>query len=991
MSVRQRAREKKSHSLTMYRSQRERIPDLLESPNSRRDLRNARLSNDQPRRYEPGASKYDRLSPHPRRRLTNNLRLEQQYQNFQEHSSSDEGLSRNKSKSTSSIDTQSVNNILDEYEDLDYRKFSDLSDIEVNDVEVTNFDEMMDMQKRQVAERQNSRMFRSQNEISLRDQQHQAVTSPIKISRQTQVQQRSRDRQKSGERRRNRSPSDERLKSYFTPIPNNAEVRSSIRSAKSPPEVVLRKGEVQKRVDEWLSQTRSQNCAGFSKESRGLTRSNSSAEQKSHRRLRQQELRSRRSQLNGSSSYDDLTREGLKIQNAKTTDNVKVSIGVNTSRGTYKQYLALKNKARLQKQQQEITNQESARANSVLRSREASPSTARLNYHARTDTSNQSFRSSSSRREEAQEFEQQQHQQQQPWSDEAAPAIKVRGKNARVRHQMENRISSLVKARNEAITAPEASSTTATTTTTAVIRRSSFKRESTRSASRSGYVSTSSSKDKEAVATPQTNQNEAVTEAARNIEHDRCSSRAAESNPPTESSSDLSQEIYGSVSARVRAFQGRSEHRMPKSRSLQGSNILIETRNKSPMSPTRRDGQHYKEGDRNQSTFKPNAATINQQNDQTFVRRDREVDTATKYVEKIYETTLQPQVIHADNLESVFKPGQTNFVYGDTTLKDTTSQTVLKADIDSGTQKICTHSKDSDRKLPDSGFNHCLKLLQRSPSFRLKRSRVIRRENERENHIPLTTNEQTNVQQELNCQPQTMKSFGSGSSPFVPVHTSKTENSSEQLVVQEKLDPNSYEARSTLKLNNANAVNNIIENHKNRRQNSFVRENSFIKENSSVPRQAITTSIDGSKSDNTPSSTNSINLSEPTHGTKEKSEDGAVINEVLVKNLQFKQDLPAKVTPAPPPRSIIEPPKKPESALIVELMPLYNRPPLNYNSVLDDNYANLRARKQQDSEKIYFTKEELERKKLMDLLRKGEFNLVKSVSPLCPRLLKFII
>ncbi|XP_016837817.1 uncharacterized protein LOC100677826 isoform X2 [Nasonia vitripennis] len=702
-----------------------------------------------PRRAGQPQDRYERLSPHPRRRLTNHARLQQQYRNFQGHSSSDECLARNKSKSTSSIDTQSVNNILDEFEELDYRRSSDLSDIELGCLELANFQQMMDYQRRQHSSRS-----------SCAGPQRQLA--PTKVSRQTQVRQRSRDRQ---------APPAEGSEGLAGPFqPQNPEVRSSLSSAKSPPELLLRKGEVQKRVDEWLSQTRSQNCAGFAKDARpGLTRSNSSAEAKSYRRLRQQEARSRRSQLNGSSSYDDLTAcEGLQA---------KPSVGANTSRGTYKQYLALKGKARLQKQQ----------SNAVLRSREASPS-----------------------------------QRPEPLPPEQAARS---SKSARARHQMENRISSLIKARNEMAGGE-----------VALTRQASFKRESTRSKS----------------------------------------SRQAE--PATESGSELRQEHCGPVSARVRAFQGRAEQRAPKSRSLQGSNVLIETRSKSPMSPSRSDGFHPSKGhDRGQSSFKPNA----------------EPDSPARRVEKIYETTLQPEVIHADDLESVFRPGRTNFVYGEACSREA--------------------GRDEAVRPPESGLNHCLKLLQRSPSFRLKR-------------------------REDSCAAKPPSPEQPRQAGFETFH----ERSKESVESADKSDATSYESRSTLKLN-------LIESERIRR-----------KEHENPP----------AKPDSTPSSTSN----EPAYSAireRAPSENGAVVNEVLVKNLQFKQDLP----PAPPPRAC--PPDAAESRR--EPSPIVK--PLNYNSVLNDDYEKVHARQHQqgqlDGGKIYVTKEEMERKKLMDLLRKGQFELAK--------------
>lgn len=946
-----------------------------------------RISNDYLRRYENAMMKYEKLSPHPRRRLTNHARLEQQYHNFHGHSSSEECLTRSKSKSTSSIDTQSVNNILDEFEDLNYRRSSDLSDIDVDCIGVNNYEEIMDWQKRQVTEKQNSRMLRTQNHTASREHHHPA--SPTKVSRQTQVQQRSRDRrvEKSSEKKF-LSPPDEssrnERKNFISPFQNrerNDEVRASIRSAKTPPEVLLRKGEVQKRVDEWLNQTRSQNCAGFIKESKGLTRSNSSAEQKSYRRLRQQELRSRRCQLNVSSSYDDLSHEGLKLACKKTTENPKVSVGVNTSRGTYKQYLALKNKARLQKQQ-ESANQENVKTSVVYRSREASPST-RTHHYVRGDVVNLSFRSSPSKRhelgEQGQQPQQLQHQYQ--WTGEAAPPINARVKTARARHQMENRISSLVKARNEMSTT---SAVTSGTPAAAVNRRASFKCETARSSSQPTSTNASPSKGSEEsvpALVSRANQDQVLgaLPTARSSEQDS-GIKIVESNPPTESSSDLSQEHYGSVSARVRAFQGKSEHRMPKSRSLQGSNILIETRNKSPMSPTRNDDVfQFKEVDRNQSTFKPNVTSLNQHNEQSSTKKDREMEPATRYVEKIYETALQPEVIHADNLEAVLRPERTNFVYGERISKDMSS--IARKDDDSGKRKtVSNYNNNPESKPQETGLNHCLKLLQRSPSFRLKRSHPVQRE--KEIYTKLPSNEQTIA----NDQPMPTNSFKSFQTAILPtptLQTTKSENPQTTRAVdqvnsaREKLDSNSYESRSTLKLNIPIASNDTIENDNNIRKDSST--------NRQVPlgTQGITNPNDDLKNETT-SSFNNVGIPDQAHtATREKTEDGTVIKEILVKTLQFKQDLPSSTPPAPPPRTCLESTRKQESAIIVELTPLRNKQPLNYNSVLNDDYSNLHSRghqQQKQEEKIYVTKEEMERKKLMDLLRKGEFELAKLVS-----------
>jgi len=140
------------------------------------------------RRYENAVLRYQKPKARPKRQLSRERR-QQQRGNY---SSSDESVARHKSKSTSSIDTQSVNNILDEYEDLDYRRSSDLSD--VGSISVGNFEAvMMDQQKRQ----QQGRSKLSDAKIPTKSIPTREKVQPVlKVNQQTQVRQRSRDRQK---------------------------------------------------------------------------------------------------------------------------------------------------------------------------------------------------------------------------------------------------------------------------------------------------------------------------------------------------------------------------------------------------------------------------------------------------------------------------------------------------------------------------------------------------------------------------------------------------------------------------------------------------------------------------------------------------------------------------------------------------------------------------------------------------------------------------
>ena len=52
---------------------------------------------------------------------------------------------------------------------------------------------------------------------------------------------------------------------------------------------------------------------------------------------------------------------------------------------------------------------------------------------------------------------------------------------------------------------------------------------------------------------------------------------------------------------------------------------------------------------------------------------------------------------------------------------------------------------------------------------------------------------------------------------------------------------------------------------------------------------------------------------------------------------------------------------------------------MGYHNVLCDNYENVQNARYKES-KVYVTKEEMERQRLMELLRKGDYELAKAVS-----------
>ncbi|XP_006623945.1 uncharacterized protein LOC102673625 [Apis dorsata] len=121
--------------------------------------------------------------------------------------------------------------------------------------------------------------------------------------------------------------------------------------------------------------------------------------------------------------------------------------------------------------------------------------------------------------------------------------------------------------------------------------------------------------------------------------------------------------------------------------------------------------------------------------------------------------------------------------------------------------------------------------------------------------------------------------------------------------------------------------------------------------------------------------------------SREMEERGSVVNEVLVKNLQFEQDLPKDSV---------------EHVVVVVggnggdgggggsgggggcsdtfgkiIEHVGQQRAMGYHNVLCDNYENVQNARYKES-KVYVTKEEMERQRLMELLRKGDYELAKA-------------
>ncbi|XP_043505197.1 uncharacterized protein LOC122526094 isoform X1 [Polistes fuscatus] len=276
---------------------------------------------------------------------------QQQIQQQSGYSSSEESIIRNKSKSTSSADTQSVNNILDEYEDERIIELSDVGSttctMNLKSVKVEHPKKKQIQQPQQYHyNRQEIKRTICNNSFAHRKEKCESIS---KVNQQTQVRQRSRERGKDSTRYSSSALTSSRRASPLI-VDNIDRIATSMPSSKANDDLP-RKGEVQRRVDEWLSQAQLQSSASTSRE-KPLTRSNSSAERRSSQRRCQrssQDPRSRsidesteRANCGASSSYDDLTRTNPDPTSSSSSSNFVFN------KETYKDYLLIKNKTRQQ-------------------------------------------------------------------------------------------------------------------------------------------------------------------------------------------------------------------------------------------------------------------------------------------------------------------------------------------------------------------------------------------------------------------------------------------------------------------------------------------------------------------------------------------------------------------------------------------------------------------------------------------------------------------
>jgi len=980
-------------------------------------------------RFENTVIKYQKPKPRPKRQISRERQQQQQQSNY---SSSDESVVKNKSKSTSSIDTQSVNNILDEYEDLDYRISSDLSD--VGNISVTNFEAiMMDQQKRQQVK---SKQVKSLSGARIQTKSiptREKIQSVVKVNQQTQVRQCSRDRQKDFNKGHQQDIC------YVSPPVTIESSRSKM------PEILLRKGEVQKRVDEWLNQAHSQNFPVTPRE-KPLTRSNSSAEQKSQRRYRGQDSRSRssidetRDRLNGgaSSSYDDLTRVNRKLERSRPE---KVNVGVNTSRGTYREYLAVRSK-----QQDYGFN---AQSNIASRSGDS-------NLASRIPQRGFLGSSFKSRHAEANLEE----------KTTAASRImnlaKATGESDHSRITINNVNNSKMIEMSTGTT-----SVTTTTTTTSIIscRRPSLKRSgngvdencaamaaahslvkeemdplgSTKGLPLPGGSfsdqgeSISPNKDGESRRPAATTLRSAAADktveaACKSTEvSKRCAanySRGSSSRIASSAESDhviaiessrrrlqfcsdvrreprlidqsrQEQPIYGSaVSARVRALQGQVESRTPRSRCRQIAGASMEIRRPPVLprkdlgvSPSRDAGsQDRAKINVSSSSFKPNNRAYTAISDSQSQQSNEQNATRSKtavcenvpsvkvmryaspdHVEKIYERSLQPQVINADSLESILRLSLQTSSYSEkinvsrdqeSNIKETSALEdemfdrigELRHEHLETIEEDDRKSEGSVCKYPEIGLKQCLKVQKSLPNGRSKESADKRKDNS----IYVKWNQQQQVvlnepirtfQSASSCQSNIKSSIGSRSPEIKESrgHEEIRQDSDDSITILQDLVA-SYEDASREDQDQLTIHS---------------RENSNLS-TATIPVDELESQED-SRLKTEEASQNKHQFGEKLQDcvieetTKNADERGAVVNEVLVKNLQFEQDLP-------------ENPVEQRSDHVIQQV--------NFHNILCDDYEDEKLK----NRKMHMTKEETEHRRLIDMLKRGNFEMLKTVS-----------
>lgn len=1089
----------------------------------------AAIEDDNPlQRYENALSRYRKTTAGGNGGFRKDPRREPQHNvSNNGYSSSDESEGAtpryNKSKSTSSIDTQSVNNILDEYEDLDYGRSSDLS--ESGSISVTNFEVVMDQRKRHQQQQQHTQLERSKEMVAKEDVCKEREGQPhhdqraknmserldpiFKVNQQTQVRQRSRDRQSNAtssistarETTNKLNPgSEDHLRGSkqdgISGITSEARcVMENLTVLKQAPEVLLRKGEVQKRVDEWLNQTQAQNFPGPNSSKRdssrpvALVRSSSSAESKNLRRSRN-DARSRSKdenggdKLNGTASYDDINRTEITRPDRKLERPKNVS-SVNSSRGTYKDYLAGRNRSRHPTDYGFVGHGNSMRSGELISSNSRIPQRGSVNtrrrevssdrntttnetvnvtipptgvtlQHEKNSTQCSRFVAAEARNVSGGFSKTRTEQVSCNGGTTASPAILANGRAASFkRARSQERNNAIASGRNtSALVKEDQQSTTGNSRMKSgsqqhqhhnqLVPKGQLSRmdqqqkqqnsvtspnkvgesrrllvasreprvhedpieqvcktvdESIKSQQQQPEVLETIEKKQDVVQTQDTN-------IAKCRSTCRAGPQAVEHFMPESGTPMIENPVFN---AGLPALRGHDDSRTPRLKLIQDNSTGCEPRR--PPAPPKRDQSRRDRievtpiierqvTDEPCSSFRPTKRMLApHQHSSEQISFSTSADhrmtacesstakshyASPKQVEKIYERSLQPQVIHSNDLESILKPVVRASAYGESGDSDTkrkiedtswlADNAVLDDTSDSFLDRI---GKDRNNKriespkstrYPEIGLDQCLVVQRRNPSTKStsKDSSLEKR--------GLPTLHTNCWGQETIVEPA--KTFGTfqpanssqSSSQFedtTEIITAPRSNASidENMILEVTKEPtyheqdlipkskvsliDSYEARSTLRLdrNFSSSTTKYVDPQIKNQDDPHGNDRGI--RNSPLPPEPKMSDVEENKS-----------VVQDNDGCELRP----IVNEVLVKNLRFQQDLPKADF-----QNVFRSPK-----------------PFNFNSVLSDDYDKIHAddfaAKEDKEYKIYVTKEEMERQRLMDLLKRGDFESVKLVS-----------
>ncbi|XP_044585930.1 uncharacterized protein LOC123265979 [Cotesia glomerata] len=314
-------------------------------------------------------------------RVTQNDNADADKDQYKLYSSSDENIQKTCNSNISTIDTQSINNILDGYEDLDCEKSSDSSSLNARnfkletDIDIgTGINQHLDPHQEHLLQQKHQQLdkiFITAGKMRHRptccSSERLDKKQVLRVNQQTQVRQRPRDPVKEHQQQHQHHISLDAHK--VSPFAGDGDLNSLIarsntniyENKKIPGRQVmyLQKGEVQKRVDEWLNHSQNlqlnksnASCSGGSsnklinssnKREIYLTRSNSNIEQKrrycnNESRLLNDKMESR---LNDTVSFENLNSEQqLPRREYKA---ILSNDRINSQKETYRDYSAVRN------------------------------------------------------------------------------------------------------------------------------------------------------------------------------------------------------------------------------------------------------------------------------------------------------------------------------------------------------------------------------------------------------------------------------------------------------------------------------------------------------------------------------------------------------------------------------------------------------------------------------------------------------------------------